>query len=113
MTEEQYDAIVIGTSQVGRFLPVELAKAGQKVALIERGQFGDVCVNTACTPTETMVASARLAYLARRAAEYGVGYWSHIGGRGGWPRRCGPRWPPMSPSSPTSDVEGCTAPELA
>ncbi|OBK99096.1 mercuric reductase [Mycobacterium sp. 1165178.9] len=73
MTEEQYDAIVIGTSQGGRFLPVELAKAGQNVALIERDQLGGVCVNTGCTPTKTMVASARLAYQARRAAEYGVG----------------------------------------
>lgn len=72
MTVEQYDAIVIGTSQGGRFLPVELAKAGQKVALIERDQLGGVCVNTGCTPTKTMVASARLAYQARRAAEYGV-----------------------------------------
>jgi pyruvate/2-oxoglutarate dehydrogenase complex dihydrolipoamide dehydrogenase (E3) component len=70
-----YDAIVIGTSQGGRFLPVELAKAGHKVALVERDQLGGVCVNTGCTPTKTMVASARLAYQARRGAEYGV----HIG----------------------------------
>ena len=75
MADEQYDAIVIGTSQGGRFLPVELAKAGQKVALVERGQLGGVCVNTGCTPTKTMVASARIAYQARRGAEYGV----HIG----------------------------------
>jgi pyruvate/2-oxoglutarate dehydrogenase complex dihydrolipoamide dehydrogenase (E3) component len=72
MADELYDAIVIGTSQGGRFLPVELAKAGQKVALVERGQLGGVCVNTGCTPTKTMVASARLAYQARRGAEYGV-----------------------------------------
>jgi pyruvate/2-oxoglutarate dehydrogenase complex dihydrolipoamide dehydrogenase (E3) component len=72
MTDEQYDAIVIGTSQGGRFLPVELAKAGQKVALVERGHLGGVCVNTGCTPTKTMVASARLAYQARRGAEYGL-----------------------------------------
>ena len=72
MAGEHYDAIVIGTSQGGRFLPVELAKAGQKVALVERGQLGGVCVNTGCTPTKTMVASARLAYQARRGAEYGV-----------------------------------------
>lgn len=71
-TDEQYDAIVIGTSQGGRFLPLELAKAGRKVALVERDQLGGVCVNTGCTPTKTMVASARLAHLARRAAEYGV-----------------------------------------
>src|ERR1700754_3432884 len=72
MADEEYDAIVIGTSQGGRFLPIELAKAGQKVALIERGQLGGVCVNTGCTPTKTMVASARLAHQAGRAAEYGV-----------------------------------------
>src|SRR6202044_1665116 len=72
MDDEHYDAIVIGTSQGGRFLPVELAEAGQRVALVERDQLGGVCVNTGCTPTKTMVASARLAYLARRGAEYGV-----------------------------------------
>jgi len=70
--DEHYDVIVIGTSQGGRFLPVELAKAGQKVALVERGPLGGVCVNTGCTPTKTMVASARLAYQARRGAEFGV-----------------------------------------
>ena len=67
-----YDVIVIGTSQGGRFLPIAFAKAGRKVALIERGQFGGVCVNVGCTPTKTMVASARVAYLARRGALYGV-----------------------------------------
>src|SRR6201984_3116146 len=72
MADEDYDAIVIGTSQGGRFLPLELAKAGQKVALVERGPIGGVCVNTGCPPTKTMVASARLAYQARRGAEYGV-----------------------------------------
>jgi pyruvate/2-oxoglutarate dehydrogenase complex dihydrolipoamide dehydrogenase (E3) component len=72
MADEHYDAIVIGTSQGGRFLPAELAKAGQRVALVERGPLGGVCVNSGCTPTKTMVASARLAYQARRGAEYGV-----------------------------------------
>ena len=72
MADEYYDVIVIGTSQGGRLLPGELAKAGQKVALVERDQLGGVCVNTGCTPTKTLVASARLAYQARRGAEYGV-----------------------------------------
>jgi pyruvate/2-oxoglutarate dehydrogenase complex dihydrolipoamide dehydrogenase (E3) component len=72
MAEGHYDAIVIGTSQGGRFLPVELAQAGQRVALVERGQLGGVCVNAGCTPTKTMVASARMAYQTRRAAGYGV-----------------------------------------
>jgi pyruvate/2-oxoglutarate dehydrogenase complex dihydrolipoamide dehydrogenase (E3) component len=72
MADEQYDAVVIGTSQGGRFLPIELARAGRRVALVERGRLGGVCVNTGCTPTKTMVASARLAFQARRGAEYGV-----------------------------------------
>jgi pyruvate/2-oxoglutarate dehydrogenase complex dihydrolipoamide dehydrogenase (E3) component len=72
MADDHYDAIVIGTSQGGRFLPVDLAKAGQSVALVERDQLGGVCVNSGCTPTKTMIASARLAYRARRSAEFGV-----------------------------------------
>src|SRR5258706_13541498 len=71
MADEHYDAIVIGTSQGGRFLPVELAKAGQKVALVERDQLGGVCVNTGCTPTKTMFATPRLPYQPRRGAENG------------------------------------------
>ena len=67
-----YDVIVIGTSQGGRFLPIAFAKVGRKVALIERGQFGGVCVNVGCTPTNPRVASARVAYRARRGALYGV-----------------------------------------
>src|ERR1700741_4159388 len=72
VADESYDAIVIGTSQGGRFLPVDLAKAGKKVALVERDHLGGACVNTGCTPTKTMVSSARLAHQARRGAEYGV-----------------------------------------
>ncbi|MGW2893785.1 mercuric reductase [Streptomyces sp. NPDC001212] len=72
MADESYDVIVIGTSQGGRFLPVDLAKAGKKVALVERDHLGGVCVNTGCTPTKTMVASAHLAHQARRGAEFGV-----------------------------------------
>ena len=68
----KYDVIVIGTSQGGRFLPIEFAKAGRKVALVERGPLGGVCVNFGCTPTKTMVASARVAYLAKRGADYGI-----------------------------------------
>ncbi len=67
-----YDAIVIGTSQGGRLLPIALAKAGRNVALIERDHIGGTCINVGCTPTKTMVASARVAYLARRGADYGV-----------------------------------------
>src|SRR5713101_4742781 len=72
MTSTNYDAIVIGSSRGGRLLPIAFAKAGRKVALIERGHLGGTCINVGCTPTKTMVASARVAYLARRGADYGV-----------------------------------------
>jgi pyruvate/2-oxoglutarate dehydrogenase complex dihydrolipoamide dehydrogenase (E3) component len=71
-TTEQYDAIVIGAGQSGGPLSTALAQAGKKTAIIEREHVGGTCVNEGCTPTKTMVASARVAYLARRAADYGV-----------------------------------------
>ncbi|HXA49224.1 MAG TPA: FAD-containing oxidoreductase [Candidatus Acidoferrum sp.] len=67
-----FDAIVIGTGQSGPSLAVRLAKAGRKVAVIERHLIGGTCVNTGCIPTKTLVASARTAHVARRAADYGV-----------------------------------------
>ena len=72
MTTERYDAIVIGAGQAGGPLATALATAGRRAALIERSHVGGTCVNVGCTPTKTMVASARVAYLARRAADYGV-----------------------------------------
>src|SRR5215469_7930112 len=68
----RFDAIVIGTGQAGPSLARRLAESGMKVAVIERGKFGGTCVNTGCIPTKTMVASARAAYVARRAADFGV-----------------------------------------
>ncbi|BCP51399.1 mercuric reductase [Kaistia sp. 32K] len=67
-----YDAIIIGTGQAGPPLAGRLSAAGQKVAIIERNLVGGTCVNTGCTPTKTLVASAKAAQMARRAAEYGV-----------------------------------------
>jgi pyruvate/2-oxoglutarate dehydrogenase complex dihydrolipoamide dehydrogenase (E3) component len=67
-----YDAIIIGTGQAGPSLAVRLAGAGMKVAIIERKRFGGTCVNNGCIPTKTLIASARAAHAARRAAEYGV-----------------------------------------
>jgi pyruvate/2-oxoglutarate dehydrogenase complex dihydrolipoamide dehydrogenase (E3) component len=69
---QTHDAIVIGAGQAGPFLAVRLAQAGMKVALVEREHFGGTCVNDGCIPTKTLVASARAAHIARRAAEYGV-----------------------------------------
>ncbi len=69
---KHYDAIVIGAGQAGGPLSTTLAKAGWKTALIERVHVGGTCINEGCTPTKTMVASGRVAYLARRGADYGV-----------------------------------------
>ncbi|MCH8920221.1 MAG: FAD-containing oxidoreductase, partial [Chloroflexi bacterium] len=71
-TREEYDAIVIGASKSAVFLSPALVQAGWRTALIEREYLGGVCVNVGCTPTKTMIASARVAQFARRAAEYGV-----------------------------------------
>jgi pyruvate/2-oxoglutarate dehydrogenase complex dihydrolipoamide dehydrogenase (E3) component len=72
MSESQYDAVVIGAGQAGGPLSTALARAGRRTALIEREHVGGTCINEGCTPTKTMVASGRVAYLARRAADYGV-----------------------------------------
>jgi pyruvate/2-oxoglutarate dehydrogenase complex dihydrolipoamide dehydrogenase (E3) component len=70
MTE--FDAIVIGTGQAGPALAHRLAAAGRRVAIIERHRFGGTCVNTGCTPTKTLVASAHAAHMARRSGDFGI-----------------------------------------
>ncbi|MDR9418077.1 FAD-containing oxidoreductase [Gracilimonas sp.] len=69
---ETFDAIVIGTGQAGPSLAARCAAEGLKTAVIERDKFGGTCVNTGCTPTKAMVASARAVYMARRGDEFGV-----------------------------------------
>ena len=69
---QNFDAIIVGTGQSGPALARRLAAAGQKVAVVERKLFGGTCVNTGCTPTKTLIASAYAAHLARRASDYGV-----------------------------------------
>jgi pyruvate/2-oxoglutarate dehydrogenase complex dihydrolipoamide dehydrogenase (E3) component len=68
----RYDAIVIGSGQGGTPLSQALANAGMRTALVEREHVGGTCINEGCTPTKTMVASGRVAYLTRRAADYGI-----------------------------------------
>ena len=68
----RFDAIVIGTGQSGPALARRLTEAGQKVAVIERKRFGGTCVNNGCIPTKSLIASARAAHVARRAADFGV-----------------------------------------
>src|SRR5262245_53599469 len=73
-----YDAIVIGTGQSGAPLAARLADSGMKAAIIERKRFGGTCINVGCTPTKTLVASARAAYVARRAGDFGVTVGSRV-----------------------------------
>ena len=68
---QHFDAIIIGTGQAGPSLAARFSAAGKAVAIIERHKFGGTCVNTGCTPTKTMVASAYAAHVARRGAEFG------------------------------------------
>lgn len=69
---KQYDAIVIGTGQAGPSMASSLAGAGRSVAVAEGYRFGGSCVNYGCTPTKTMIASARAAHMARRGPDFGV-----------------------------------------
>jgi pyruvate/2-oxoglutarate dehydrogenase complex dihydrolipoamide dehydrogenase (E3) component len=72
MTPERFDVIILGSGQAAKPLALDLAGAGRRTAVVEREHVGGTCVNVGCTPTKTMVSSARVAYLARRAADYGV-----------------------------------------
>ena len=69
---KQYDAIIIGTGQSGPALAGRLSQEGLKTAIIERKLVGGTCVNVGCTPTKTLVGSARIAYAAREAEKFGV-----------------------------------------
>jgi pyruvate/2-oxoglutarate dehydrogenase complex dihydrolipoamide dehydrogenase (E3) component len=76
MSHERYDAIVIGAGQGGGPIASAFARDGRKTALIERAYAGGTCINTGCTPTKTMIASGRVAHVARRSSEFGI----HTGG---------------------------------
>ena len=68
----EYDAIVVGAGQAGPSLAARFAAEGHSVAIIERHRFGGTCVNSGCTPTKTLIASARMAYDVRRARDFGI-----------------------------------------
>ncbi|KAH8694878.1 FAD-dependent pyridine nucleotide-disulfide oxidoreductase [Talaromyces proteolyticus] len=71
-TIEKYDAIIIGSGQSGNPLAIAYAKQGQKTALVERKHIAGCCVNEGCTPTKTLIASGRVAYLTRRGQDFGI-----------------------------------------
>ena len=70
--QKNFDVIVIGAGQAGPPLAARFAECGMAVALIEREHLGGTCVNDGCIPTKTLVASARVAHVARHAGKYGV-----------------------------------------
>ncbi|KAF2108698.1 hypothetical protein BDV96DRAFT_587110 [Lophiotrema nucula] len=72
MPTQHFDALVLGSGQSGTPLASHLKSLGQSTCLVERAHIAGCCVNEGCTPTKTMVASGRVAYLARRAGEYGI-----------------------------------------
>ena len=67
-----FDAIIVGTGQSGPAMAARLTQQGMKTAILERKLFGGTCVNVGCVPTKTLVASARVAHVARRSADFGV-----------------------------------------
>jgi pyruvate/2-oxoglutarate dehydrogenase complex dihydrolipoamide dehydrogenase (E3) component len=69
---DKYEAIIIGSGQAGNPLAFKLAAAGWRTALIEKEWVGGCCINVGCTPTKTLIASGRVAYLAKRSADFGV-----------------------------------------
>jgi len=69
---DHFDAIILGSGQAGDPLALALSAKGKRTAMVERAYLGGTCTNYGCTPTKTMVASAEVAEMARRAAEYGV-----------------------------------------
>ncbi|HEY1212628.1 MAG TPA: mercuric reductase [Bryobacteraceae bacterium] len=68
----KYDAIIIGSGQAANPLAKKLAAAGWKTALIEKKFIGGTCINVGCTPTKTLIASGRIAYLVHRSADFGI-----------------------------------------
>src|SRR5215469_9722885 len=73
-----WDALVVGSGQSGVPLAVALARAGRKTAIVERADVGGTCINVGCTPTKTLVASARVAALTARAREFGIEVGRHL-----------------------------------
>ena len=72
MSEEHFEFAIIGGGKGGKTLAMKLASSGRRVVMVERGMIGGSCINVACIPTKTMVKSAKVAELAKRAAEFGI-----------------------------------------
>jgi len=70
--KSQFDILIIGSGEAGKYLAWTMANAGRRTAVVERGLIGGSCPNIACLPSKNIIHSAKVAELARRAAEFGV-----------------------------------------
>ena len=69
---EDYDLVVLGSGEAGKYLAWTLAAEGKRVAVVERRYVGGSCPNVACLPTKNVIHSARVASYLRRGAEFGL-----------------------------------------
>ena len=69
---ERYEILILGSGEAGKYLAWTFARAGQRVAVIERGLIGGSCPNIACLPSKNLIHSARVAALFGRGAEFGI-----------------------------------------
>src|SRR5258708_32805360 len=72
---QKYTAVIVGSGPAGHTCAVRLAQLGARVAVVERDYVGGICTNWGCTPSKSMIESAKIARIARESARYGV----HIG----------------------------------
>src|SRR5437870_7933067 len=69
---EQFEILVLGSGEAGKYLAWTMAKAGHRTAMVERRYLGGSCPNIACLPSKNLIYSAKVASLARRGAEFGL-----------------------------------------
>jgi len=70
--KHQFDILVIGSGEAGKYLAWTMAKAGRHTAVVERALIGGSCPNIACLPSKNIIHSAKVADLARHAEKFGV-----------------------------------------
>src|SRR5512134_3230911 len=69
---KKYTAVVIGAGPAGHTTAVRLAQLGAKVAVVERDYVGGICTNWGCTPSKSMIESAKIARTVKESAQYGI-----------------------------------------
>src|SRR6266853_985136 len=69
---EEYDLLVLGSGEAGKYIAWALARKGMKTAVIERKYIGGSCPNIACLPSKNVIHSAKVASYFRRSEEFGM-----------------------------------------